>query len=394
MSSGSSALEAHAPNVPSNDTTPERPAAKPIHVKPALAYLLAIGLIGPTAIFKGNNLLVLMLAVVLAMGVLSVVVSWLGIRRLEVRRIVPRWGEVGEQLRIRYQVRRRTRWMPSFGLRVLDAMPEGRVRVDIPAWIMHVGPGEQVHSDARVTPLRRGRVRLRSIEVSTVFPFGLIRRRRRTRDEQDLILYPRRHRLRSGVLRASGADRLDGPRSGRRRGSGREWYGTRPASGRDSLRDIAWKLSAHRDELVCLDRAAPSPTRIRVVLDLRRPTEALQLAAGADPRQEEERAIELAASVIQELHTSGCDVGLIVAGLVDEATPIRSSAWHVHRLMTRLADLDLDQPRTTWHEVDRADRSGAVVIQPDRVRPLSGIPDALYLTAGQLDRLVVRGTPS
>jgi len=361
--------------------------AKPIKVKPALAYLLAVGLIGPTAIFKGNNLLVLMLAVVLAMGVISVIVSWLGVRRLEVRRIIPQWGEVGEQLRIRYQVRRRTRWMPSFGLRVVDDVPPGVLRVDLPAWILHVGPGEQVHSDARVTPLRRGRVRLRSIEVSTSFPFGLFRRCRRAREERDLILYPRRHRLRPGVLRASGADRLDGPRSGRKRGAGREWYGTRPAGGSDSLRDIAWKLSAHRDELICLDRAAPSPTRIRVVLDLRRPTASLQVADGADPREEEERAIELAASVIQELHASGCDVGLIVAGLLDDATPIRSSAWHVHRLMTRLADLDLDGPRTAWNEVDRADRSGAVVIQPDRVRPLSGVPDALYFTAGQLDHL-------
>ncbi|MDP7030192.1 MAG: DUF58 domain-containing protein [Phycisphaerales bacterium] len=372
----------------------DRPSARPIPVKPALAYLLAVGLIGPTAIFKGNNLLVIMLAVVLAMGVLSVLVSWLGLRRLEVRRMVPQWGVVGEPLRIRYQVRRRTRWMPSFGLRVADDVPLDRVRFDHPAWIMHVGPGEQVHSDARVTPLRRGRVRLRHIEVITSFPFGLIRRRRRTREDRDLILYPRRHQLRPGVLRASGADRLDGPRSGRKRGAGREWYGTRPAGASDSLRDIAWKLSAHRDDLVCLDRAAPSPTRIRVVLDLRRPTASLQVAEGKDPREEEERSIELAASIIQELHVAGCDVGLIVAGLLDDATPIRSSAWHVHRLMTRLADLDLDQSRTTWNEVDRADRSGAVVIQPGRVRPLSGVPDALYFTASQLDHLRVGGDAS
>ncbi|MDG1837521.1 MAG: DUF58 domain-containing protein [Phycisphaerales bacterium] len=365
------------------------PAQAPIRVKPALAYLLAVGLIGPTAIFKGNNLLVIMLAAVLAMGVLSVIVSWLSIRRLSIRRIVPEWGEVGEQLRIRYQVKRRTRWLPVFGLYVVDDMPADHVRVDRPAWIMHVGAGEQVHGDARVTALRRGRLQLDTIEASTSFPFGLLRRRRRTHDPRDIIIYPRRHQLRSGVLRASGADRLDGPRSGRRRGNGREWYGTRPADGRDSLRDIAWKITAHRDELVCLDRAAPSPTRIRVVLDLRCATSELLVRGDVDPRAEEERAIELAASVLQQLHQSDCEVGLLVPGLQLEATPIRGSAWHVHRLLTRLADLNLDETRSNWSEWDRADRSGAIVIQPDRVRPLQGFPEALYLTAGQLEHLCV-----
>jgi uncharacterized protein (DUF58 family) len=367
----------------------DTPAQTPIRVKPALAYLLAVGLIGPTAIFKGNNLLIIMLAVVLAMGALSVIVSWLSIRRLSTRRIVPEWGEVGEQFRIRYQVKRRTRWLPAFGLYVVDDMPADHVRVDRPAWIMHVGPGEQVHGDARVTALRRGRLRLDTIEASTSFPFGLLRRRRRTHERRDIIIYPRRHQLRSGVLRASGADRLDGPRSGRRRGNGREWYGTRPGGGRDSLRDIAWKITAHRDELICLDRAAPSPTRIRVVLDLRCATSELLVPSGVDPRNEEERAIELAASVLQQLHQSGCEVGLLIPGLQLEATPIRSSAWHSHRLLTRLADLDLDETRSNWSEWDRADRSGAIVIQPDRVRPLRGFPEALYLTAGQLEHLSV-----
>jgi uncharacterized protein (DUF58 family) len=380
-----------APGVLSSPPTEDvdAPAQSPIRVKPALAYLLAVGLIGPTAIFKGNNLLVVMLAVVLAMGVLSVIVSWLSIRRLSIRRIVPEWGEVGEQLRIRYQVKRQAWWLPAFGLYVVDDMPVDHVRVDRPAWIMHVGAGEQVHGDARVTALRRGRLRLDSIEASTSFPFGLLRRRRRTHERRDIIIYPRRHQLRAGVLRAGGVDRLDGPRSGRRRGNGCEWYGMRPAGGRDSLRDIAWKITAHRDELICLDRAAPSPTRIRVVLDLRCPTSELLVRGGVDPRNEEERAIELAASVLQQLHQSGCEVGLLVPGLHLEATPIRSSAWHVHGLLTRLADLDLDETRSSWSEWDRADRSGAIVIQPDRVRPLQGFSDALYLTAGQLEHLCV-----
>ena len=97
--------------------SPALQKSHPIRVKPALAYVLAIGLIGPAAIFKGNNLLIWMLAVMLSMGLLGTIMSWLSIRRLSVQRMVPAWGEVGEPMRVRYRVRRLNRWLPSFGWR-------------------------------------------------------------------------------------------------------------------------------------------------------------------------------------------------------------------------------------------------------------------------------------
>jgi uncharacterized protein (DUF58 family) len=225
--------------------------------------------------------------------------------------------------------------------------------------------------------------------VTTSFPFGLFSRRRLLRQRRDVVIYPRRHRLAGDILRVFGVERLDGPRAGRRRGPGREWYGLRPSVGRDSLRGIAWKVTAHRDEIICIDRVVPSLTRIRVVLDLRTPRGALQVGADRDPAAAEEQAIELAASIIQQFHHEGCEVGLMVPGMLEESTPIRNSSWHLHRLLSRLADLDLSQPRLHWQPDNRHDRSSAVVIRPDRVRPLTHFPEALYLTAGQLDELRV-----
>tara|TARA_B100001964_G_scaffold240760_1_gene311450 strand:+ start:141 stop:1313 length:1173 start_codon:yes stop_codon:yes gene_type:complete len=367
----------------------EQPArrAHPIRVKPALAYLLAIGLIGPAAVFKGNNLLIWMLSVLLSMGLFGTILSWLSIKWLTVHRMVPEWGEVGEAMRVRYRVHRLSRWLPSFGLYVSDRLPSDRITMEQAAWIMHVGPGEQVHGDAKMVPLKRGRLRFATIVVMTSFPFGLFSRRRRLRQSRDVVIYPRRHRLAGGVLHMFGAERLDGPRAGRRRGQGREWYGLRPSVGQDSLRDIAWKVTAHRDEIVCIDRAAPSLTRIRVVLDLRTPSKELRLAADRDPVTVEEQAIELAASIIQQFHHEGCEVGLMVPGLLEESTAIRNSSWHLHRLLSRLAELDLSAPRLNWQPNNRHDRSSVVVIRPDRVRPMPQFPDALYLTAGQLDDL-------
>jgi len=361
--------------------------AHPIRVKPAVAYLLAIGLIGPAAVFKGNNLLIWMLCVMLSMGLLGTILSWLSIRRLAVRRIVPEWGDVGKPMRVRYRVHRLSRWLPSFGLHVSDRLPSDRISIDRAAWIMHVGPDERVHGDACMVPLKRGRLTFSTVLVTTSFPFGLFSRQRRLRQCRDVVIYPRRHRLIGGILRIAGAERLDGPRAGRRRGQGREWYGLRPSVGRDSLRDIAWKVTAHRDEIICIDRASPSLSRVRVVLDLRTSTADLQVGPDRDPAAAEEQAIELAASIIQQFHQEGCEVGLMVPGMLEESTPIRNSSWHLHRLLSRLAEFDLSAPRLQWQLDNRHDRSSAVVIRPDRVRPLPHFPEALYLTAGQLEDL-------
>ncbi len=366
---------------------PPGSASKPLRVKPIVAYLLAIGLIGPTAVFKGSNLMLILLAVIFSMGAVSVVLSFVSIRRLEVRRFIPQWGEVGQPIRIRYRVRRRAKWLPAFGIRIREDVKGDLAQQRRPAWIVHIGPGEEVHADARIVPLRRGRLLLGAAAASTAFPFGFIRRRHCFDQNQFLVVYPRRYELRPGVLRATVADCMDGPQGGRHRGAGREWYGTRPSHGRDSLRDIAWKLSAHRDELICLDRATPSPSRIRVVLDLRIPTEELIVTKDDDARELEERAIELAASLVQAAHQNGSEVGLVVPGLIHEATPIRNGSWHLHRLMGRLAGLDLDASRRSWSLATSGDRSASVVVQVDRVRPLGERTDTLYLTARQLDDL-------
>lgn len=377
--------------IPGDRAITQAPVApKPLRVKPLVAYLLAIGLIGPTAVFKGSNLMLILLAVIVSMGMTGILVSLVGIRGLEVRRFVPRWGEVGQPLRVRYRVRRRTRWLPSFGIQIREEIPADRASVQRPAWIVHVGPREEVHADSRIVPLRRGRLPLAKGAASTAFPFGFLRRRHRFDQRQHLVVYPRRHALRSGVLRATVADRMDGPQGGRHRGAGREWYGTRTSQGRDSLRDIAWKLSAHRDELICLDRARPSPSRMRVLLDLRIATESLRVAKGEDPRELEERAIELAASLVQAAHQRGSEVGLLVPGLIHEATPIRNGSWHLHRLLGHLAGLDLDAPRREWDPEFGIDRSASIVVQVDRVRPLDEGTGPLYLTARQLDDLRVR----
>ncbi len=364
---------------------------QPLRVRPAMAFLLALALIGPTAIFKGSNLLVLLFALLIAIGIGSVLLSWFNLRSIRCRRMTPAHAEVGVPFNLRYQVERDARSMPSFGIRVSDFMDSSMATVSQMAWVMHVGPGEEVHADARVLPLRRGSLKLQQIELSSSFPFGLIRRRRRIQHSQEVLIYPRRYELKRHVLQASEIQQIEGPRAARRRGTGTEWYGTRPARPGDAYRDIAWKRSARSDDLVSIDRAAPVPSRVLLMLDLRTPTAELRVGADEDAREMEERAISLAASIIQMADQVSCEIGLVVPGIMDTPTPVRGGMWHIHRLLSRLASIDLDVQRSDERRVLRGARWSIIAIRPDRVEPIEGLAPSLSLTARQLSDLMVMG---
>ena len=56
-------------------------------------------------------------------------------------------------------------------------------------------------------------------------------------------------------------------------------------------------------------------------------------------------------------------------------------------MLGALADLDLTQPRTAWTDLPERERSGLVVINPDRVRRPLNRSQAWHLTGRQLEEL-------
>jgi len=365
-------------------------------VNAPVTFLLLVFLLAPAAMLQGNNILFWLLAVLAGILVIAIVGSYWMLRGLELKRQLPLHGNVGEPLVIRYQVMRQRRWIPAFGLFIDEVLSKAASSVfdtsRSRAWILHVGPGETVHGEAVYTPLQRGRVELSEFSVRTSFPFGMIRRSRRLEQLQHLLVYPRVCELQHRVMEALVPRGPDGLRTVRRRGGGDDYFGIRQIRTGDSVRDIAWKLSAHRGDLVAIDRARPSPPRVRIVLDLSTPTDELQV--GSDEpltaRELEERAITLAASLVKAVTAAQLEVDLSIPGFDAPQLGFRGHAFHVHRLMTLLAGLELDAPRRTGQvHLPAMEPAGLVVISPDRIRPIAHRPDAWYLTGRQLADLVV-----
>ncbi|MAB82439.1 MAG: hypothetical protein CMJ24_03245 [Phycisphaerae bacterium] len=363
-------------------------------VNAPVTFLLLVFLLAPAAVLQGNNILFWMLAILVAAVVMSVLGSRWMIRGLTVRRQLPSHGMVGESLVVEYAVTRRRRSLPCFGLFIDEDATEGdgldseRAR----GWVLHVGSGETVHAQAIVVPARRGRLDFEHFWIRTTFPFGMIRRRRRFSQPQHLLVYPRVHALRSRVLESLAPQGPDGLRTLDKKGQGDDYFGIRQLRTGDSIRDIAWKLSAHRDDLVGIERSSPSPPRIRIVLDLSTPTDELQVQADepTTARELEERAISLAASLATAATSRELEVALTVLGSREPSLPFRGGTWHVHRIMTMLASIDLDEerPAAPVRPLSDLEHAGLIVIRPDRVRPLGSRQDAWYLTARQMNDLV------
>jgi uncharacterized protein (DUF58 family) len=158
--------------------------------------------------------------------------------------------------------------------------------------------------------------------------------------------------------------------------------------GGDRLGDIAWKASARRGELVCIQRSRPALPRVRIVLDLTTPTSALNWES--DVRKLEEDAISLCASLVVEAVRQEQEVALSVLGFsIQGVDSFHSSQRHVSRLLSSLARIQLDNTREPiqLRALASMKQSGLVVIRPDRSEPIRSIKDAWYFTAPQFKEL-------
>jgi uncharacterized protein (DUF58 family) len=359
-----------------------------------LLFLAVTLLLGVAAATRPNNLLVWIFGLMLGSILVSGVVSGFMLMKLSVRRLDPRRAVAGEPAKLRYEVVNHSRVWSAFGLAIRER-PAGEVdgwdRFCEPAsaGLVHVGPGETMHAETWILPRRRGRMTFREIDVSSRFPFGLIEKALRIERGFEVLVHPRTLPVRAGVLaglrsgRGGGLDAL--PRSG----DGEDFLGLRDYRPGDSIRQIAWKRFAGLGRLATIERSVSGPPRLMVVLDARTPTANLRSGEIA-PRELEERAITIAASLAAEAMRQGYEVGLEVLGLEAPRLPVRSGHWHLERLLGALAAIELDQPRQASRPAAIPVRTVRAMVHPVHPSRLdhAAAGDGWTLVATQYDRIV------
>src|SRR5205823_5350824 len=202
----------------------------------------------------GNNLLFLIFSVLTSTLFVAWTAARASLRDLVVTARFPDHIFAGEPSPVIVTVNNTKRLLPSFSV-VVEARsraegPAGkkffrrrpRERKRVLAYFMYVPHRAKVEQRVEQTFERRGRVLVTGFEISTKFPFGFFRLRRRLRARDvEIVVYPKPERA-GDELHLLPVDA--GQMEAQRRGAGHDLHSLREYQPRDDVRHIDWKATA------------------------------------------------------------------------------------------------------------------------------------------------------
>jgi len=222
--------------------------------------------VGFAAINTANNLLYLLLGMLLALIVVSGVMSELSLRDLTVVRRLPLRAQVGRPHLVEIEVYNHKVRVPSYAIEVED------LRAGQPAdkrcFFLKISPKSAQVAAYRRTPLRRGRDVHVGFRIATRFPFGLFEKSREVPAEGELVIYPAVDPVQLPFAsggRAPGMDHVVG------RGHGEEFLGLKLMRSGEDPRDVHWRKTAAVGQMVMRERARETRPDVTLTLDVIRP---------------------------------------------------------------------------------------------------------------------------
>ena len=298
-------------------------------------FLVIIVVVGFAAWNTGNNLLFLVFSLLVSTLFVGWIAARASLRDLTVSARFPDHIFAAEPAPVIVTLRNTKRVLPSFSILVEARGPTGdvsnrrrkRYAKRVLAYFSYVP--HHAAAEQRVDQLfpQRGHVLIDGFELSTRFPFGFFRRRRRLRARNvDIIVYPK-----PAVI----SDELHllpmyaGRNPSLRRGAGHDLFSLRDYQPQDDLRHIDWKATARSRRLTVREFTSEDERRITIVLDTRLP------AAPDDEMKERfERGVVHAASLLKHFVDERAEVRLVLG---DEAGPFGSGTEQLYRCLRRLA---------------------------------------------------------
>ncbi len=301
------------------------PFRVPFHIPGiGIAFGTFVVVVALTAFSTGNNLLYLIFSLLLATSVVSAVAARLNLTKLELELKPPKHIFANEPATLELTLSNRKRLLPSFSL--LAVLQEPKTEARELAFFAIVPP--RAHAQARLTHTftRRGVYELQNLAVVTRFPFGFVERGYALDSSGEIVVYPAVQPLREFEQSLPFAL---GQVESLRKGSGSDLYAIRPYRPSDHRHAIDWKATAKTARLMVREFTREDDWRVTIHFDVQ---------ARAAESERFERAIALAASLLEHFITAGAEVRLLI-GAADFG--YGSSRAHWYALLRELARLQV-----------------------------------------------------
>jgi uncharacterized protein (DUF58 family) len=284
----------------------------------ALSLLVAVA-----ATNTGNNALYMVLATMLALLVVSGVMSRSNLRLLEIEVETPDEIFARRPFQTYFKVRNRARFFSRW-LMVLS-LSHARKHVFIPS----LSRADRSSGRIDTMVMRRGRHRIEFAHLWSVFPLGLFRKGLRYRLEHEMLVYPeifpQAHAVTERAARV-------GDESTRERGWGHELHSLREFRSGDDPRSIHWKRSAQAGGLVFMERQAEEGRRMAIVFD-----NAVGRLRTGEAEERFEALVSEAATAAHQYLEAGFEIELVTR---DQVQGFGSGPSHRRRLLEHLALLE------------------------------------------------------
>lgn len=319
----------------------------PIWIGPRGYWALAF----VTLLFAASGALPALFIVALAASAVLVatfaVDAFLGPRaaQIEIERIEPQPLSLRRAAAFAYAARNLSRYALRVG--IVDS-PLALVRYDADEVAAPLPPRSQTRIERPVTPIARGRADLGAIYAWYENRLGLLRRRIRSTQQQEVRVYPDLSAVeRYGSLHMRNRVIEAGLRRMKLRGAGTEPESVREWTPGDAFRAINWKATARRGRVMVAQYEVERTQNVMIVLDAGR-----LMTPRVDEQRKFDYAVTAALSVAGVAALASDKVGVVAfAGEVLRAYAPRQSGRSSSRIAAELFDLE---PRFEESDYDAA----------------------------------------
>lgn len=286
-------------------------------------YVGSILLISLAALNTGNNLLFLILASLIAIILMSGILSSISLTGLTMRLELPQHIFAGQSVRALIELENEKLTLPSFSLRVegaKDEHPGAAAVLDTPVYFPYLPKKARAQQSVPITFARRGAYRQDVFRIVTRFPFGFLQKARRVELPTEALVYPTVEPTQE-LFDVMGG--LQGALESMSKGRGQDLYALRDYLPTDSARHVHWKASARLGSLMVREFTREDDCRVLLVLD-----------PHMDPHSAAnrfERAVTLCAGIAWQLFERNARLQFRTAGMETELAPAQRNIFAILR---------------------------------------------------------------
>jgi uncharacterized protein (DUF58 family) len=340
-------------------------------------YLVGIILISLAALNTGNNLLFLILASLIAVILMSGILSSITLSGVAMRLQLPDHIFAGQPVRASIELENEKLTLPSFSLRVEAAKDKSSQRaalLETPVYFPYLPKGGRAQQSVPISFPTRGVYRQDAFRIVTRFPFGFLQKSHRVEMRTEALVYPSVEPTREFLEILPG---LQGAMESLAKGRGQDLYALRGYVPTDSARHVHWKASARLGSLMVREFTREDETRVLLVLDPH------VFAPASEPatqtaRERFERAVTLCAGVAWHFFERNSTLQFRSAGMETPLAPAEDTIFAILRHLALAQPLPADPEHTLLTSLAASPELFKIIVTS---QPRGSIPASLWHTS-------------